>query len=73
MIFPSITTLILGLAITGDIGPRGLVRARHRCSVSARVDRHVAAVRSGRRGELQESCIAALGDGVVDIADFIGV
>src|SRR6266849_7433140 len=37
MIFPSITTLILGLAITGDIGPRGLVRARHRCSVSARV------------------------------------
>jgi len=33
----------------------------------------VAAVRSGRRGELQESCIAALGDGVMDITDFIGV
>jgi hypothetical protein len=27
----------------------------------------VAAVRSGRRGELQERCIAALGDGVMDI------
>jgi hypothetical protein len=33
----------------------------------------VAAVRPGRRGELQETCIAALGNGVMDIADFIGV
>ncbi len=58
-----------------DIGPRGLVHVAHGtgAAVSARADRHVAAVRSGRRGELQESCIAALGDGVMDIADFIGV
>jgi hypothetical protein len=52
-----------------DIGPHGLVRVAHGtgAAVSARVDRHVAAVRSGRRGELQERCIAALGDGVMDI------
>ncbi len=64
----SITTLILGLAITAILGLMDWYAWRTAPVLPYPLESTGTWLpRSGRRGELQESYIAALGDGVIDI------